>query len=372
MIWLLRICATFLLLITVLPLIPTGKWYVRWWDFPRLQIGALLLVLIAVCFVWTMKSGFQRETMLWASLLMTGLVWQCSHIVPFTKLWSPEVVSTPDDQSGIRILVSNLDYENENPESVPAELTAENPDILLLVEYDEQWQRRLSVIRNDYPFRHDEVRGEGLGMAIWSKLPFKMAETRHLIEDRRASLWVQLDLGSGPPVNFVGVHPTPPGLMDSTGDARRDSRVRDAELILIAKEIATRNNEAWIVAGDFNDVAWSHTTRLFKRISGMKDPRIGRNFEGTYIAQNPVCRVPIDHVFLSEGFSIGTLDRRWITGSDHFAVLATVAVEKPQAGVEPEPKEKDIVDAKEIVEQGKEDAVDRDVHAPSVDETKSP
>ena len=361
MIWLLRISAFFLLLITTLPLIPTGKWYVRWWDFPRLQIAVLLLLLIAIVLGIVFKSGFQRETAIWMVLLTSGLVWQGSHIIQFSKLWTQEVKTISDGQTGIRIFVSNLDYENVDPDSVAAELTAENADILLLVEYDDGWQRRLAQIQDDYPYRHDEVRGEGLGMAIWSKLPFTSAETRHLISNRRASLWVQLDLGSGAPVNFVGVHPTPPGLLDSTGDTRRDSRVRDAELILIAKEIATRNDEAWIVAGDFNDVAWSHTTRLFKRISGMKDPRIGRSFMGTYIAQNPLCRCPIDHVFLSEGFSIANLDRARITGSDHFAVSTTVALAKPHVGVEPEPKANDIEDAKGIVEEGKEDAVKRDV-----------
>ena len=363
MIWLLRISAFFLLLITALPLIPTGKWYVRWWDFPRLQIAALLLLILTVVICLAIKSGFQRETTVWAFLLAAGVFWQGSHIVPFSKLWPTEVKAISKGQMGVRIVVSNLDYENEDPESVSAELMDENPDILLLVEYDDEWHRRLSDIRNDFPFRHEEVRGEGLGMAIWSKLPFDSAETRHLVSDRRASLWVKLNLNSGAPVNFVGVHPTPPGLKDSTGEARRDSRVRDAELILIAKEIASRNDESWIVAGDFNDVAWSHTTRLFKRISGVKDPRIGRSFMGTYIANNPLCRCPIDHVFLSKGFSIADLDRKRITGSDHFAVLATVALTQPHVGVEPEPKANDIEDAKGIIEEGKEHAENRDVDA---------
>ena len=363
MIWLLRLFAFFLLLISVLPLVPTGKWYVRWWDFPRLQIAVLLLALIAVFICLALKNGLHRETLIWVVLLTAGFVWQGSHIVRFSKLWTPEVESTSDGQTGINIVVSNLDYENENAKSVPDELASENADILLLVEYDEGWKRQLSELESDYPYRHEEVRGEGLGMAIWSKLPFASIETRHLISDRRASLWAELDLGSGTLINFVGVHPTPPGLLDSTGDDRRDSRVRDAELILIAKEIATRNDEAWIVAGDFNDVAWSHTTRLFKRISGVKDPRIGRSFMGTYIAQNPLCRCPIDHVFLSEGFSIAKLDRKLISGSDHFAVLATVALTKPQIGVEPEPKESDIDDAKKMVEEGTKDAVKRDLDA---------
>ena len=361
MIWLLRVLAFFLLLITVLPLFPTGKWYVRWWDFPRLQIAVLLLVLAVIFLGVALRSGFQREYNVWLVLLTSGLVWQSSHIIQFSKLWTPEVESISDDQTGIKIVVSNLDYENKTPDSVADELAAEEADVLLLVEYHDGWVPRLSKLKEVYPYRHDEVRGEGLGMAIWSKLPFVSAETRHLISNRRASLWVQLDLGSGDPVNFVGVHPTPPGLLDSTGDTRRDSRVRDAELIMIAKEIATKNDEAWIVAGDFNDVAWSHTTRLFKRISGMKDPRIGRSFMGTYIAQNPVCRCPIDHVFLSEGFSIANLDRKLITGSDHFAMLATVALAQPHVGVEPEPKATDIQDGKKIIKEGKEDAVERDV-----------
>ena len=361
MIWLLRIFAFFLLLITALPLLPTGKWYVRWWDFPRLQIAVLLLVLAFVVLGLALRGGFHREYSIWLVLLMTGVVWQGSHIIQFSKVWPTEVNTISDDQTGIKIVVSNLDYENVNPDSVAGELAAEEADILLLVEYNDAWQPRLSELHDEYPYRHDEVRGEGLGIAIWSKLPFISAETRHLISDRRASLWVQVDLGSGGPVNFVGVHPTPPGLLDSTGDTRRDSRVRDAELIMIAKEIAKRNDEAWIVAGDFNDVAWSHTTRLFKRISGMKDPRIGRSFMGTYIAQYPIARCPIDHVFLSEGFSIANLDRKLITGSDHFAMLATVALSKPHVGVEPEPKDRDIEDGKEIIKEGKEDAKKRDV-----------
>jgi endonuclease/exonuclease/phosphatase (EEP) superfamily protein YafD len=162
-------------------------------------------------------------------------------------------------------------------------------------------------------------------------------------------------------VNFVGVHPTPPGLMDSIGDARRDSQVRDAELILIAKEIANRSDEVWIVADDFNDVAWSHTTRLFNRISGLLDPRVGRTFMGTYMADYPPYRCPIDHVFLSEGFTLGSLARKKITGSDHFTILATVSLSQPQVGVTPVPQGDDRKDARQIVEEGMKDAEDRDL-----------
>ena len=171
-------------------------------------------------------------------------------------------------------------------------------------------------------------------------------------------MWAELRLESGQPVNFVGVHPTPPGLLDSTGDTRRDSRVRDAELILIAKAVAERHDEAWIVAGDFNDVAWSHTTRLFKRIGGLKDPRVGRSFMGTYVAQLPPCRCPIDHVFISDCFSIANLSRKRISGSDHFAMLATVSFDE-ERGVMPQPQGNDRKEARKVIEEGKAEAAER-------------
>jgi endonuclease/exonuclease/phosphatase (EEP) superfamily protein YafD len=363
--WILRILAVFLLVITLLPLIPTGKWYVRWWDFPRLQIAFLLLIPLAIGVGKILRSGFQVESTVWSITLLAALVWQTSHIIPLSPVWWTEVADSDKVSSGkpIKIMVSNLDYENGTPDRVSQQLAEEDADVLLLVEIDDAWNEQLSDLRSQYGFHHDVLRGEGLGMSIWSKLPMSHAETQYLVSDRRASLWARVETASGQTFNFVGVHPTPPGLLDSTGETRRDSRVRDAELIMIAKEIASRPDEAWIVAGDFNDVAWSHTTRLFKRTSGLLDPRIGRTFMGTYIADNLLCRCPIDHVFLSEGFTLGSLSRKKINGSDHFAILATVSLCEPNAGVTPAPQGDDPKDAKEIIEEGKADAVVRDVAA---------
>lgn len=358
--WILRTSGALLLLLTVLPLVPTGKWYVRWWDFPRLQIAILLAIPLTISIGQAYESEFQWAPIVWALLFAAGLFWQLSHVIPFSPVWKKDVSDAIPGQANIKFMMSNLDYENSRPETVIDELRNEGADVLLLVEVDEQWVLRLTELRSEYPYRQEEVRGEGLGIAVWSKLPFKATATRHLVSDRRASLWVQLETRQGNTVNFVGLHPTPPGLLDSTGDSRRHSRIRDAELILVSKEVASRRDETWVIAGDFNDVAWSHTTRLFKRTSGLLDPRIGRGLFSTYLANVPPCRCPIDHIFVSEGFAVTSLDRKRITGSDHFAVLATLALVAPK-GVRPQPRGNDKVDARQLVEEGIDDANTRDV-----------
>jgi endonuclease/exonuclease/phosphatase (EEP) superfamily protein YafD len=104
--------------------------------------------------------------------------------------------------------------------------------------------------------------------------------------------------------------------------------------VLVARAVAEDQGAAWIVAGDFNDVAWSHTTRLFKRLSGLHDPRIGRGLLNTYHARRPLLRYPLDHTFMSAGFAVHELRRVRAPGSDHFAVKLRLHP-GPRLGAEP-------------------------------------
>ncbi len=88
-----------------------------------------------------------------------------------------------------------------------------------------------------------------------------------------------------------------------------------------------------IVLGDFNDVAWSSTTSLFRKVSRLLDPRIGRGFYNTFNAKNVLMRWPLDHLFISEEFRIKVLERADHIKSDHFPMYTELTFE-PENGEE--------------------------------------
>ncbi|TWT90912.1 Endonuclease/Exonuclease/phosphatase family protein [Pseudobythopirellula maris] len=357
-----------LTLLTLLPLAPSGEWWVRIWDFPRVQIAALLLLPLGAAFFHAWRSGRRRQHAVVLSLVLAVALWQLWQVAPFTPLWPTETPSAEAaGDPALKLLTANLKYDNDRHAETLAMIRRLDADLVLLMEVDDAWAEALRPLDGDYPHRQGVVRGEGLGIVLWSRFPLLDSEVRHLVSERRPSVFATVDAPGIGPVRFVGVHPTPPGLRDrgapsGGNEERRDSRVRDAELVLVAREVSSDPDQRWIVTGDFNDVAWSHTTRLFQDLSDLKDPRRGRWLMNTYHAHWPVWRFPIDHVFVSEGWRLVAMDRVATPGSDHFAITAQFnAAAKDDA--RPSASNDDKEEAEELVAEGKEDAAEQETAA---------
>jgi Endonuclease/Exonuclease/phosphatase family len=94
----------------------------------------------------------------------------------------------------------------------------------------------------------------------------------------------------------------------------------------VGKEV-DRRDEPTIVFGDMNDVAWSHTSGLFRRVSGLLDPRVGRGLMPTFHADYLLLRWPLDHVFVSPHFQVVDMRRLPHVGSDHFPIFVRLSFE---------------------------------------------
>jgi endonuclease/exonuclease/phosphatase (EEP) superfamily protein YafD len=181
-------------------------------------------------------------------------------------------------------------------------------------------------------------------MLLYSKFNLLDSEVRFLIEEDIPSFYTKIKLGNGKVIELYCLHPTPP----VPGENDRSTE-RDAELFLVGKE-AKKSKYPIIVAGDLNDVAWSYTTKLFQKISGLLDPRIGRGLFNTFNAKYPFLRWPLDHVFHSNHFKVVKLKRLPHFDSDHFPIFVHLNLE-PNATIEQEEPTADIDEIEEAQEK---------------------
>ena len=301
------------LLATVLPMIKTSLWWIRVFDFPRIQISfliglAIVLVFFYVDFEWKYKLPL-------LVFLMGMLVYQIQFVIvymPFFKKQGKKITK-PRGENSLTLLVSNVRMENEDKERFYKLVKKLQPDVLLINEPDLAWAKSINRLDDDYPYAIKNPFDNTYGMMLLSKFPLTKSVVNFLVKDDIPSIFTQINLPSGSKIDFYGVHPEPP--MPGT-----DTYERDTELLIIGKKIRESKNPT-IVAGDLNDVGWSFTSKLFRKYSGLVDPREGRGLFNTYNVFVPLFRYPLDHIFYSKEFGLLTLKKLEDIGSDHFPLL---------------------------------------------------
>jgi endonuclease/exonuclease/phosphatase (EEP) superfamily protein YafD len=291
--------AVLVLVTTAVAFIRTDEWWVRVFDFPQLQIAYVGLILLVLIGFW---PGYGRKARLWlCGLLCVAMVAQAWHLFPYTTLSRKQVLGANAAGPELRILVSNVLQENRDSERLLELVETIAPDVILLSETDAWWTRQLEVLNQSYPHVISRPQENGYGMNLFSRFPLHRPEVRFLTDPGVPSFHAGMEV-NGETIQFFAVHPRPPGRIQ-TGSTPQDSGQRDAELVLVGREVS-EHQEPVIVAGDFNDVAWSHTTRLFQRISRLLDPRVGRGLYSTYPVRLPFLRFPLDHHFHSDHFRL--------------------------------------------------------------------
>ena len=349
---------------TAVTLLSSDNWWIRIFDFPRLQIAVLIVLTLTGYAALRLFGPLQKWEYALAGVVGLALIWQLIYIAPYTPLYPKQMSDSPadDDSSRISLLIYNVLYDNREVEALRDLIRDTNPDIILLSEPTQWWFDQLDGLEEEYPYTIFQPQENHYGKLLYSRLELIDPEIRFLIDPKVPSILTRVRLRSGTVVTLYGVHPRPPGLKapdedNESGEGegeREDSDMRDAELLLIAKEVGELGDVPVIVAGDFNDVAWSRTTHLFQRISGLLDPRVGRGFINTFNTRSRLMRYPLDHVFASRHFLLGELRRLPDIGSDHFPILVVLDYDPGAVSDDvPQPNAGDEQEADEAIEEGK-------------------
>ncbi|WP_373055865.1 endonuclease/exonuclease/phosphatase family protein [Zunongwangia sp. H14] len=325
------LCCTLLILCTMLSLVyDIPRWYLKVLDFPRTQylIAAVALLIIFIL----VNKKWKTPSFLLLSGLVASIFIQLNFILPYfagEKTVPNANMELVKPENTVSILLGNVLITNHHAEEFLDIIRNANPDMVLAMEVDDWWVENLQSLNSTYPHRMSLPLDNAYGMALYSKLPLENTKIRFFNHSRVPSFHADVKLPSGKRFRFHGMHPVAPFPSDkypeNIGDGGKDEQ-KEVALQKLGKIVA-REEIPSLVAGDFNDVSWSHTSRLLEKEDILDNVRIGRGLYNTFNAKSLMMRWPLDHFFVSEEFSVVKIQRLPKFHSDHFPILAELALE---------------------------------------------
>ncbi|UII26468.1 endonuclease/exonuclease/phosphatase family protein [Fulvivirga maritima] len=322
---------------TFIKLLKEDAWWIRFFDFPQAQLAVLgMLCLVGLILELDFNIWWHFVLTL---VLTAATVYESIIVFPYTWLANKESkrINDVSDECTLSLMISNVYMYNREYQRLVKVVKDTMPDVLIMVETDLKWEHGVKEIEEFYPYTIKYPIDNTYGILMYSKLQLQGSEVKFMVEEDIPSIHTYVKLRSGDLIKLYAIHPEPPSPTEN-----ERSTERDAELYLVAKEVEQVEGPV-IVAGDLNDVAWSHSTRIFQRISRLLDPRKGRGFFNTFNAKIPILRWPLDHVFHSTDFRLVDIQRLPAIGSDHFPMYIRLAYSPDRPNDEPleDPAEED-------------------------------
>ena len=310
------VVSSLLLIVTLLPLSPSRFWWVRVCEFPRLHI---FTTAIAVLLTMSIFSEMTFFSIFMTVVLLVIIIYQASWLYPYTRLKSAEVPSSEADSThDVTFMAANVEMSNSKYDLVINQINAHQPDVLFLMETNEQWQRQLQEALKGYQTVVSELKDNCYGCIFATKLPTEQAQIHYVAGDDTPSVHAQLTTKQGQSFIFRGLHPRPPVPGNTT-------EKRDTELRQTAK-YARDKSLPEVVMGDFNNVVWSRSALQFKHLGRYYDPQIGRRCVYSFHARYRLLRLPIDQLYVTKNIQLATFYRGEYIGSDHFPLVAKLRI----------------------------------------------
>ena len=347
MLLLLSVISFLLIFSVVISRIRNDFWLFKVFEYPRLQKIALIVATLGGwAYYWPDYTTVHK---IFIVALSFCLLYLCYKVFPYTLLAKKEMlqVNAADKDNEVRIFAANVLQTNTQYAKMLQQIRACDPDIIFLLETNKAWADGMKELGERYPYQLLEPLENTYGLLFYSRLKLGGAKVMYTVKNDIPSIETMVYLPSGKPFAIWGLHPEPP-----VPGENRYSTAKDKELMKVALKVRSCKYPCFVF-GDLNDVAWSYTTELFRKTSGLLDPRRGRGFYSTFSAHHWFVRFPLDYIFCSEHFGLVQMKRLPKNGSDHFATFTHLAFhpELKHKQSAPQADATEIEEARKMAEQ---------------------
>jgi len=243
-----------------------------------------------------------------------SLLLAASQVMPLYFDWAEPHTKT-GSKKAIKMMLSNVYSGNRNHNKLIEFVKDEQPDILVLQEVNKRWVDKLTVLFELYPYRLIEPRSDNFGIAVFSKIDTVKQELVYLGGVKLPSIESTFSVNDKI-FSLITTHPVPPISQDYY-------QFRNTQLATVAKRMS-KIDTAKVLIGDLNITTWSSDYQLLELNTGLRNARHGFGVLPTWPVNLSPLMIPIDHILVSQEFSVKNLFTGPDVGSDHLPLVVEV------------------------------------------------
>lgn len=251
----------------------------------------------------------------WAGVALLCLVINAAYVMPW--YWSSSNSVQVGNGQKLRLLLSNVLWDNKHHDDVVAMVRKEQPDLAFFQEVTPRWAQAFETLKGEFPESLLHPDKDAGGMAVFSRFSFVRGEIAPLADYNGPAILVQLNAG-GRLVSIVSVHAPPPG-----GKKNFDHRT---EIFNQTAEFLNSLPEPKIIIGDLNTSMWSPYYKRFAEKTGLNNVRKGFGVLPSWPTYLPPVFIPIDQCLVSPTIQVAGVRTGSRVGSDHLPLVVDLII----------------------------------------------
>lgn len=279
--------------------------------------GSWLPHLLVFCLLWTGWLLLKRSNPK-AAWLAAWVVLAASALI--SQEHDEAAAAAPAAGSSLKVAQVNVLQFNSRHELVVRQIEALGADLLAFQEVDQAWADSLvKELSAEYPYFSLAPQDNCYGMALFSKKPLKAVQLR--LWEGYPAISARIE-ENGQDTLILSLHAASPVSLQRY-------QARNKQLKAAARFIAEAGIPT-LVLGDFNTVPWDPALKPLLQAANLKDSR-SLHYTATWPSFFGRWGIPIDYVLHSthwQRLSHGSVS---IPGSDHKAMVATLAMKASPA-----------------------------------------
>ena len=209
------------------------------------------------------------------------------------------------------LLYANVLTSNEQNSLLVSMINNTNPDIIALVEVNEEWMYQLNCIAKEYQYKIVLPHDDNFGVCLLSKIDISESEVINFCTLDLPSVFAKLKTKDDS-FSILITHPIPPvGHFDFI----------QRNLHLSRLHAFAANNHVNMVVGDLNCSSFSPNFNILLNDNMLRDSRSGFGLQPTWPTWCPLFYTTLDHILVDEHLLV--CDRKVLQniGSDHLPLV---------------------------------------------------